>query len=65
MPARTEHFQEGFKNANVPPVEELVSMANEFAGFSFWCIRREKNKHQYPSMDIGAANHSYVYKNLV
>jgi hypothetical protein len=23
----------------------------------------EKNKHQNPSMDVGAANHSHVYKN--
>lgn len=29
MPAGTEHFQEGFKKANVPPVDELVGMAAE------------------------------------
>ncbi|TCT20029.1 peroxiredoxin family protein [Melghiribacillus thermohalophilus] len=29
MPAGTEHFQEGFQRANVPPIEELVSMAKE------------------------------------
>ncbi|WLR52019.1 DsrE/DsrF/DrsH-like family protein [Bacillus tianshenii] len=29
MPEGAEHFQEGFKKANVPPVEELVSMAAE------------------------------------
>ncbi|MBO8155519.1 MAG: DsrE/DsrF/DrsH-like family protein [Bacillaceae bacterium] len=29
MPQGAEHFQEGFQKANVPPIEELVSMANE------------------------------------
>jgi peroxiredoxin family protein len=29
MPAGTEHFAEGFKNANVPSVHELVAMAQE------------------------------------
>ncbi|WP_226666252.1 DsrE/DsrF/DrsH-like family protein [Metabacillus litoralis] len=29
LPAGKEHFQEGFKKANVPPVDELVSMAGE------------------------------------
>lgn len=29
MPSGTEHFEEGFKKANVPPVEELISMASE------------------------------------
>lgn len=29
MPAGKEHFAEGFKNANVPAVEELVGMAQE------------------------------------
>ncbi|MGV3240788.1 DsrE/DsrF/DrsH-like family protein, partial [Streptococcus hyovaginalis] len=29
MPTGTEHYQEGFKKANVPPVEELVAMASE------------------------------------
>jgi len=29
MPAGAEHFAEGFKNANVPSIPELVSMAQE------------------------------------
>ncbi|GAA0502588.1 DsrE/DsrF/DrsH-like family protein [Salinibacillus aidingensis] len=29
LPEGKEHFQEGFKNANVPSIEELVSMAQE------------------------------------
>lgn len=29
MPAGTEHFQEGFKRENVPPVDQLVEMAAE------------------------------------
>jgi peroxiredoxin family protein len=29
LPEGKEHFQEGFKAANVPPVEELVGMASE------------------------------------
>jgi len=29
LPAGKEHFQEGFQKANVPPVEQLVEMAQE------------------------------------
>lgn len=29
LPPGGEHFQEGFKKANVPPVDELVNMASE------------------------------------
>ncbi|SDH86557.1 Peroxiredoxin family protein [Alteribacillus persepolensis] len=29
LPEGKEHFQEGFKQANVPSIEELVSMAKE------------------------------------
>ena len=29
LPAGTEHYQEGFKKANVPPIDELVAMAQE------------------------------------
>ncbi|HAQ08661.1 MAG TPA: sulfur reduction protein DsrE [Bacillus bacterium] len=29
LPAGTEHYQEGFKKANVPPIDELVGMAQE------------------------------------
>ncbi|WP_136605037.1 DsrE/DsrF/DrsH-like family protein [Paenibacillus dokdonensis] len=29
MPAGAEHFEEGFKKANVPSIPELVSMAQE------------------------------------
>jgi peroxiredoxin family protein len=29
MPPGTEHFQEGFKRENVPPVDQLVEMAQE------------------------------------
>ncbi|MFD2639942.1 DsrE/DsrF/DrsH-like family protein [Piscibacillus salipiscarius] len=29
LPQGKEHFQEGFKKANVPPVEELLSMAKD------------------------------------
>ncbi|UAC49464.1 DsrE/DsrF/DrsH-like family protein [Bacillus aquiflavi] len=29
LPEGKEHFAEGFKKANVPSIEELVSMANE------------------------------------
>jgi peroxiredoxin family protein len=29
LPEGKEHFQEGFKEANVPSIEELVSMAQE------------------------------------
>jgi peroxiredoxin family protein len=29
MPAGKEHFQEGFKKANVPPISEMLEMAKE------------------------------------
>jgi peroxiredoxin family protein len=29
LPKGKEHFQEGFQNANVPSIEELVKMAQE------------------------------------
>jgi predicted peroxiredoxin len=37
MPEGKEHFEEGFKKANVPSIPELVEMAQAM-GVTFYCL---------------------------
>ena len=40
MPAGKEHFAEGFKNANVPSIPELVEMAQDL-GVKVYCLSND------------------------
>jgi peroxiredoxin family protein len=60
MPAGAEHFQEGFKKANVPPVEELVAMATEMGVKMIACqmtmdIMSLEKEHFVEGIDVGGA----------
>jgi peroxiredoxin family protein len=60
MPAGAEHFQEGFKKANVPPVEELVGMASEMGVKMIACqmtmdVMSLEKEHFIEGIDVGGA----------
>lgn len=60
MPEGTEHFQEGFQRANVPPVEELVSMAGEMNVKMIACqmtmdVMSLEKEHFVEGIDVGGA----------
>ncbi|MBT2689721.1 DsrE/DsrF/DrsH-like family protein [Bacillus sp. ISL-47] len=60
MPAGTEHFQEGFKRANVPSIEELVSMASEMGVKMIACqmtmdVMSLEKEHFVEGVDVGGA----------
>jgi peroxiredoxin family protein len=60
MPSGTEHFQEGFKKANVPPIEELVSMASEMDVKMIACqmtmdVMSLEKEHFVEGIDVGGA----------
>ncbi|SEA15650.1 Peroxiredoxin family protein [Thalassobacillus cyri] len=60
MPEGTEHFQEGFQRANVPPVEELVSMASEMNVKMIACqmtmdVMSLEKEHLVEGIDVGGA----------
>jgi peroxiredoxin family protein len=60
LPEGKEHFQEGFKKANVPPVEELVSMATEMGVKLIACqmtmdVMSLEKEHFVEGIDVGGA----------
>ncbi|MFG6118885.1 DsrE/DsrF/DrsH-like family protein [Thalassobacillus sp. B23F22_16] len=60
MPEGTEHFQEGFQRANVPPIEELVSMASEMNVKMIACqmtmdVMSLEKDHFVGGIDVGEA----------
>ncbi len=60
MPEGTEHFQEGFQRANVPPIEELVSMASEMNVKMIACqmtmdVMSLEKDHFVEGIDVGGA----------
>lgn len=60
LPEGKEHFQEGFQNANVPSVEELVSMAGEMGVKMIACqmtmdVMSLEKEHFVESIDVGGA----------
>ncbi|MBI0580958.1 DsrE/DsrF/DrsH-like family protein [Neobacillus cucumis] len=60
MPPGTEHFQEGFKKANVPPIEELLSMASEMGVKMIACqmtmdVMSLEKEHFVEGIDVGGA----------
>jgi peroxiredoxin family protein len=60
MPVGTEHFQEGFKKANVPPVHELVGMATEMGVKMIACqmtmdVMSLEKEHFVEGIDVGGA----------
>ncbi|WP_028784922.1 DsrE/DsrF/DrsH-like family protein [Thalassobacillus devorans] len=60
MPEGTEHFQEGFQRANVPPVEDLVSMASEMNVKMIACqmtmdVMSLEKEHFVEGIDVGGA----------
>jgi len=60
MPAGAEHFLEGFKRANVPPVDELVQMASEMGVKMTACqmtmdVMQLEKEHFIEGIDVGGA----------
>jgi len=60
MPPGTEHYQEGFKKANVPPVEELIGMAQEMDVKMIACqmtmdVMSLEKEHFVEGIDVGGA----------
>lgn len=60
MPAGKEHVAEGFKQANVPPVEELVKMAQELEVKIIACqmtmdVMNLKQEDFIEGIDVGGA----------
>lgn len=60
LPAGKEHFQEGFQRANVPPVEELVAMAQEMGVKMIACqmtmdVMALEKEHFVDGIDVGGA----------
>jgi peroxiredoxin family protein len=60
IPAGAEHFLEGFKRTNVPPVEELVSMASEMGVKMIACqmtmdVMSLEKEHFIEGIDVGGA----------
>jgi peroxiredoxin family protein len=60
LPAGKEHFAEGFKNANVPTIPELVSMAQEMGVKIIACqmtmdVMNLQKEHFIEDIDVGGA----------
>lgn len=62
MPAGTEHFQEGFKKHNVPPVDQLIDMATEMGVKMIACqmtmdVMSLEKEHFVEGIDVGGVLH--------
>ncbi|MED1603539.1 DsrE/DsrF/DrsH-like family protein [Alkalihalophilus marmarensis] len=60
MPPGVEHFEEGFKKANVPPVDELVGMATEMGVKMIACqmtmdVMSLEKSHFIEGIEVGGA----------
>jgi len=60
LPSGKEHFQEGFQKANVPPVEQLVEMAQEMGVKMIACqmtmdVMTLEKEHFVDGIDVGGA----------
>jgi peroxiredoxin family protein len=60
MPPGTEHFQEGFQRENVPPVDQLVEMAQEMGVKMIACqmtmdVMTLEKEHFVDGIDVGGA----------
>lgn len=60
MPAGTEHYQEGFKKANVPPVDQLIEMASDLGVKMIACqmtmdVMSLEKEHFVEGIDVGGA----------
>lgn len=60
IPAGAEHFQEGFKRTNVPPVDELVQTASEMGVKMIGCqmtmdVMSLEKEHFIEGIDVGGA----------
>lgn len=60
MPQGMEQLEEGFKNANVPSVEELASMAQEIGVTFIACqmtmdVMGIEKEHLYDGIEVGGA----------
>ncbi|KKB33548.1 DsrE/DsrF/DrsH-like family protein [Bacillus thermotolerans] len=60
LPAGKEHFQEGFQKANIPSIEELVSMASEMGVKMIACqmtmdVMSLEKEHFVEGIDVGGA----------
>ncbi|WP_070120377.1 DsrE/DsrF/DrsH-like family protein [Bacillus marinisedimentorum] len=60
MPEGKEHFQEGFKNANVPPIPDLVEMAKDMGVKFVACqmtmdVMSLEKEHFVDGIDVGGA----------
>ncbi|MDV2886790.1 sulfur reduction protein DsrE [Alkalihalophilus pseudofirmus] len=60
MPPGAEHFEEGFKKANVPPVDELVGMATEMGVKMIACqmtmdVMSLEKSHFIEGIEVGGA----------
>ncbi|TLS35850.1 DsrE/DsrF/DrsH-like family protein [Pseudalkalibacillus caeni] len=60
VPAGKEHFQEGFKKANVPPIDELLGMAQEMGVKLIACqmtmdVMSLEKEHFVEGIDVGGA----------
>jgi peroxiredoxin family protein len=60
MPAGKEHFEQGFKDANVPAVPELVEMAKEMGVKFIACqmtmdVMKLEKEHFVDGIDVGGA----------
>ncbi|MCP8970211.1 DsrE/DsrF/DrsH-like family protein [Ectobacillus ponti] len=60
LPAGREHFQEGFQKANVPPIADLVSMAQEMGVKFIACqmtmdVMSLEKEHFVDGIEVGGA----------
>ncbi len=60
MPEGKEHFQEGFKKANVPPIPDLVEMAKDMGVKFVACqmtmdVMSLEKEHFVDGIDVGGA----------
>ncbi|MCA1030734.1 DsrE/DsrF/DrsH-like family protein [Bacillus timonensis] len=60
MPAGKEHFQEGFKKANVPPISDMIPMAQEMGVKLIACqmtmdVMSLEKEHFVDGIDVGGA----------
>jgi peroxiredoxin family protein len=60
MPAGKEHFEQGFKDANVPSIPELVEMAKEMGVKFIACqmtmdVMKLEKEHFVDGIDVGGA----------
>ncbi|OZM58116.1 sulfur reduction protein DsrE [Lottiidibacillus patelloidae] len=60
MPAGKEHFEQGFKDANVPTIPELVQMAKEMGVTFIACqmtmdVMKLEKEHFVDGIDVGGA----------